>query len=216
MSIVAYESLMRFQNRPPSDTQRIILSLENRGYSSVIDKRVTSELFLHLNDIEFAQYRKIHLNLSAQSISSPEFSKWFHEALSKVPDPTRLTIEITETAKILDPFVAIDFAKKAVKIGTSLSIDDYGTGNATEKILKMLPFNNIKIDGSFIASWKVKPESLEFVRHVVEMARLMGATTTAEFIEDEEDFLIARNLGVDFGQGYYFGIPKRKPEEIIV
>jgi EAL domain-containing protein (putative c-di-GMP-specific phosphodiesterase class I) len=216
MSIVAYESLMRFSNRPPSDTPLIISSLENRGYSSVIDKRVTRELFLYLNDINFAIKSGVHLNLSAQSISSLDFSDWFHLALGKIPDPTRLTIEITETARISDPFVAIDFAEKSLMMGVSLSIDDYGTGNATEKTLKMLPFENIKIDGSFITSWKVNPESLEFVRHVVEIARATGATTTAEFIEDEEDFLIARHLGVDFGQGYYFGAPQKTPSKIIV
>jgi EAL domain-containing protein (putative c-di-GMP-specific phosphodiesterase class I) len=98
----------------------------------------------------------------------------------------------------------IDFCKGH---GISFALDDFGTGMASFDYLKRLPFDTIKIDGSFIRSIIEDPMDEAVVEFIVRAADLKGQHTVAEFVENAAIVNRLTALGVRFGQGYHLGRP---------
>ena len=121
--------------------------------------------------------------------------------------PRRLAVEITENGLICDP----DNAKRTIESlknqGISIALDDFGTGYSSLRHLRMLPFDEIKIDRSFIQSLDSDPEALKFVRAIVGMASTLGMPAVAEGIESESIARLLRDIGCAYGQGFHFGHP---------
>jgi diguanylate cyclase (GGDEF)-like protein len=121
--------------------------------------------------------------------------------------PHRLAVEITENALIAD----LDNAKRTIESlknqGIRIVLDDFGTGYSSLQHLRMLPFDEIKIDRSFIQSVDSDPEALKMVRAIVGLASTLGMPAVAEGIESEAAAILLRDLGCAFGQGYHFGRP---------
>jgi EAL domain-containing protein (putative c-di-GMP-specific phosphodiesterase class I) len=88
--------------------------------------------------------------------------------------------------------------------GMSLAIDDFGTGYASLRHLRILPFDKIKIDQSFVADMLGNPESRMIVEAIVGLGRSMGLTTVAEGVESVEQRDALSRLGCKIGQGYVF------------
>lgn len=98
------------------------------------------------------------------------------------------------------------------KHGVSVSLDDFGTGFASLVHLRDFPFDELKIDRSFVAEIGKDVRSEQIVRAIIDLARNLGKRCVAEGIEEEvqRDFLL--HAGCDIGQGYLFG----KPEPALV
>jgi EAL domain-containing protein (putative c-di-GMP-specific phosphodiesterase class I) len=93
------------------------------------------------------------------------------------------------------------------ELGCSFSLDDFGTGMSSFSYLKQLPVNHLKIDGSFIRHIESDPIDLAMTRSINEIGHVMGMSTIAEFVENEEIFQLLRQLGVDYAQGYHIAKP---------
>ncbi|HEX4738750.1 MAG TPA: EAL domain-containing protein [Allosphingosinicella sp.] len=121
--------------------------------------------------------------------------------------PRRLAVEITENALIVDP----DNAKRTIESlknqGIGIVLDDFGTGYSSLQHLRMLPFDEIKIDRSFVRSIDTDPEALKMVRAIVGLASTLGMPVVAEGIETESAAKLCRELGCAYGQGFHFGHP---------
>ena len=91
--------------------------------------------------------------------------------------------------------------------GCGLALDDFGVGFGSFYYLKHLPCQYLKIDGEFIRTLATSPADQVFVRAMVELARGLGKSTIAEFVEDAETLALITELGVDFAQGYFIGRP---------
>jgi diguanylate cyclase (GGDEF)-like protein len=119
--------------------------------------------------------------------------------------PTRLEIEITETALVRDIDAAVAIIASLHDAGISVALDDFGTGYSSLGQLSKLRFDKVKIDRSFVASFGGDERQEKIVRAIIGLGRGLGIVTTAEGIEDKVQAEQLREMGCDFGQGYLFG-----------
>ena len=119
----------------------------------------------------------------------------------------RLELEITESALVGDLDLARDILNELKALGVRLALDDFGTGYSSLRHLKMLPFDKIKIDASFVGAMAGDLESRKIVSAVVGLGQSLGLVTVAEGVEDAETAAMLRALGCDVGQGWLFGRP---------
>ena len=157
--------------------------------------------------------KPIHLeiNLSGPSMGDPVILALIERELLKLPDPNGLIIEVTETAAITDIERAKSFAEHLEAIGCSFALDDFGAGFGSFYYLKHLPFDYLKIDGTFIRDLLTNRADEVLVKSLVQIARELGKHTIAEFVEDQPTLDKLRSLGVDFAQGYHIGAPAPLP-----
>ena len=119
----------------------------------------------------------------------------------------RLTIEITETAIVDDLERAQSVAQQLKVVGCRLALDDFGTGYSSLKYLHALPFDEIKVDQSFIRLMTKRRESRKIVGAAVGLGQSLGMTTIAEGVDTEEQANMLFWMGCDLGQGWLFGRP---------
>ncbi len=157
--------------------------------------------------------RRIHLavNLSGTSMSDPSIGEVIESAVAGLPRPDGMIIEVTETAAITDIPRARAFATRMADIGCQFALDDFGAGYGSFYYLRHLPFDYLKIDGSFVGGMLTDRADEVLVRSLVQVARELGKRTVAEFVEDAATLAKLKELGVDYAQGYYVGRPGPMP-----
>jgi EAL domain-containing protein (putative c-di-GMP-specific phosphodiesterase class I) len=128
--------------------------------------------------------------------------------LSGAPEiARRVVVEITETAALRDLDESARFVRTLRDLGCRIAIDDFGAGFTSLRHLQKLAVEIVKIDGSFVRNIVTRRDSQLFVRHLLGLAKGLGLTTVAEWVETAEDVALLRELGVELLQGYYFGKP---------
>jgi EAL domain-containing protein (putative c-di-GMP-specific phosphodiesterase class I) len=91
--------------------------------------------------------------------------------------------------------------------GFKLSIDDFGTGQASLAYLKDYPVDEIKIDKVFIQNFVTQKVDFEIVKYIIELAHTLNLKTVAEGVEAEQQVELLESLGCDVIQGYFFNKP---------
>lgn len=119
----------------------------------------------------------------------------------------RLTIEITESALLDDLDRAQSVARRIKELGCKLALDDFGTGYSSLRHIHTLPFDELKVDRSFVRSMTRKRESRKIVAAVIGLGQSLGVTTVAEGVETREQARMLFYLGCDLGQGWLYGKP---------
>jgi len=119
----------------------------------------------------------------------------------------RLNIEITESALMIDLPRAQAVAHELKALHCKLALDDFGTGYSSLKHLQALPFDELKVDKSFVSSMTQSRESRKIVAAVVGLGRSLGLITVAEGVETQEQANMLLWLGCDFGQGFLYSRP---------
>jgi EAL domain-containing protein (putative c-di-GMP-specific phosphodiesterase class I) len=158
----------------------------------------------HINKLHSA-----HINLAGSSLNNIDFQRKVKEAIEHFDFPwEKLELEITESSAIGSFNVANEFISwlKSKKIG--LALDDFGTGMASFEYLKNMPFDVVKIDGSFVKDMHVDPTDKAVIKYIQEIASLKNQETVAEYVETKEDVEELTKLGITYGQGYYLGKPR--------
>ncbi len=151
----------------------------------------------------------IAVNISGRSFDDPELPGYIAALLRKHgAPPARLLIEVTETAAVSDLSDAQRFISALQETGCGVCLDDFGAGFASFAYLKHIRVDTIKLDGMFIRELPHDHDNQVFVRGMVEVARGLGKTTVAEFVEDEATLNLLAVLGVDLAQGYHLDRPQ--------
>jgi EAL domain-containing protein (putative c-di-GMP-specific phosphodiesterase class I) len=151
---------------------------------------------------------KIAVNLSALSVTDAGMLAHVHHCLQRHRvRPSRLVIEITETASICDLSQAREFCAGLRALGCEVALDDFGAGFGALHYLKHLPFNYLKIDGDFITALTSSADDRLVVEALVRLGRGMGFATIAEFVADQGTQDLVAQLGVDYAQGFHLGRP---------
>jgi diguanylate cyclase (GGDEF)-like protein len=157
----------------------------------------------------------LHVNLSGVSLTDISVLEYIERRLDEgEADPARCTFEITQTARVEDYATAAGFADRLTEFGCEVAIDDYGAGFGPFNYLKQVPFDVIKIDGTFVRDIVRNDADRLTVKAIVEIARGLGKTTIAEFVEDAETVGLLRDFGVDMAQGYHLGRPVDSAESL--
>jgi PAS domain S-box-containing protein len=119
----------------------------------------------------------------------------------------RLVLEITESALLDDLTRAKAAAAEFKALECKLALDDFGTGYSSLRHLQALPFDELKVDRSFVSSMTRERESRKIVAAMVGLGNSLGLTTVAEGIETREQTDMLFWLGCDLGQGWLYGKP---------
>ncbi len=117
------------------------------------------------------------------------------------------TVEITESAIAEDMTAARGISADLKAMGCRIALDDFGTGYSSLYHLKSLPFDELKVDRSFVSSMTTERESRKIVAAVVGLGQSLGLKTIAEGIETHEQTDMLVRLGCDMGQGWHYGQP---------
>jgi diguanylate cyclase (GGDEF)-like protein len=152
---------------------------------------------------------QMSVNLSARNLLDTELPQRVAEILDRhqMP-PDRLIVEVTESAAMTDPHRAVAVLAALRATGIGVSVDDFGTGNASIEYLAQLPATELKIDRSFITEILEDHRAQAIVRSTIDLARNLGLTVVAEGIETEAVLSHLVGLGCDTGQGYLISRPQ--------
>jgi diguanylate cyclase (GGDEF)-like protein len=157
---------------------------------------------------------QVSVNLSARNLADAELPRQIAEILERHQmAPNKLVVEVTESAAMDDPHRAVAVLAALRDSGIGISVDDFGTGNASIEYLAKLPASEIKIDRSFITNILDDPRSEAIVRSTIDLARNLELTVVAEGIETEAVLRHLTVLGCDTAQGYFISRPQ-PPEQL--
>jgi diguanylate cyclase (GGDEF)-like protein len=148
------------------------------------------------------------VNVSAREIQQPGFVGSVEETLAWAGlEPSRLILEITETALIKATATTVETLEALRGLGVRVVIDDFGTGYFSLSHLRQFPVDALKIAGEFVQVNEGDSRSAALAGAIVALGQSLDITTVAEGIETRAQAERMRSLGCKFGQGYYFAQP---------
>ncbi|MBP5957838.1 EAL domain-containing protein [Pseudomonas anatoliensis] len=150
----------------------------------------------------------VAVNVSSRLFARRELYQQVAQVLRETGlDPAYLELEVTESAVMDDPEVALEQMHRLRELGIRLAIDDFGTGYSSLLRLKRLPVQKLKIDQGFVAGLPWDEDDAAIVRVIIALAQSMGMQVHAEGIEQVEQAAFLLEQECDLGQGYWFGRP---------
>lgn len=206
-----YEVLLRMQGDDDAIFApfNFIEVAERSGLINTVDRFVLSETIKHLaNARDRGIVLRLTVNLSAHAFNDPELVSLLERLLTETSlDPSQLIFEMTETAALADLAAARRLMETIGAIGCQFALDDFGTGFSSFYYLRQLPFEFIKIDGSFIRALADRPDDQVLVKAMGEIARAFHKKSVAEHVEDAQALQLLMDYGIDYAQGFYTGPP---------
>lgn len=156
---------------------------------------------------------RLSLNMSAVTLNDLDLPEKISElAASHQVDCSQLVLEVTETGLMEDVSRSIDILTRLRMKSFQLSIDDFGTGYSSLLQLVRIPFNELKIDLSFVKNYFISPEYKAVAETAVILAHQLKMTAVAEGIEDQETYDALKMVWCDEGQGYHIAKPMLAPD----
>lgn len=148
------------------------------------------------------------VNISAINLQDEGFPGRVAELLrEQEAEASWLELEITESAIMTNPVLAIANIKLLSEMGAQISIDDFGTGYSSMTYLKQLLVAKIKIDKSFVMEMATNKSDAVIVRSTIDLGHNLGLKVIAEGVEDAECWARLKELGCDAAQGYFMSRP---------
>lgn len=150
----------------------------------------------------------ISINLSVKDLLNKKLPSFVASLIKEhAVTPSWITLEITESAFMREPDLAIAATLKLKQLGVNLSIDDFGTGYSSLSYLKKLPVNELKIDKSFTQDIILSERVAQIVKSTIRLGQGIDMTIVAEGLQDENTLKMLKHFGCDLGQGYLFSQP---------
>jgi len=149
----------------------------------------------------------VSVNISTEDIANERMVEWILSTIERYKVSHRVCFEIVETEAFGDIKLLENFYFKIRGLGIQVAIDDFGSGYSNYEYLAAIRPDYIKIDGSLISKITQSEEIEKLVYHIVSLAKDFGIETVAEFVSNEELYQKVKELGIDYGQGYFFGKP---------
>ncbi|MEO1112342.1 MAG: EAL domain-containing protein [Pseudomonadota bacterium] len=157
---------------------------------------------------KWPDHLRVAVNLSPRQLRGHSFGPVLISALSKSDlRADRLELEVTESVLLIESEEILDALHQAKLLGVKISMDDFGTGYSSLSYLRRFPFDKIKIDQSFVRSMAYSDESVSIVKAVIDLAKNLDMTTTAEGVETELLLEMLKDIGCTDAQGYFLGHP---------
>ena len=149
------------------------------------------------------------VNISAVDLSDLSLPHTVSSLLSthKI-EPEKLVLEVTESAVMSDPEIAINALNMLSRMNIKISIDDFGTGFSSMAQLKKMPVDEIKIDKAFVLELATNSEDQVMVKTLIAMAQNLGLSTVAEGVENAESVELLKTMGCSTAQGFHLSRPQ--------
>jgi EAL domain-containing protein (putative c-di-GMP-specific phosphodiesterase class I) len=187
--VVGFEALLRWRHPTRGEVMPadFIPIAEDTGVIMQIGEWVLREACREA--ATWAQPLTVAVNVSTVQIHSPNFAHTVHEVLYETGlPPSRLELEVTETALVRDLNRALATLRRVKMLGVRIAMDDFGTGYSSLSNLRAFPFDKIKIDKSFIKSVHVNDQAAAIVRSVLGLGRALNLPVLAEGVETAAEF----------------------------
>ena len=204
-NIYAYEVLARIRDgNSLVRAGQFIEIAEEMGLAETIDTRVFEKVLARKREGEF-EGMKLFFNLSAQTLANEKRMRRIPQQLRNIGvSSDDVVFELTERQALPHMSHLSGLIDDMRSEGISFALDDFGSGFSSFMYLKYLSVNYIKIEGSFVKNIAQDKRDLTMVRHISHMAQEFGLQTIAEYVGDKEVDGLLNEMGVDFGQGYYY------------
>jgi diguanylate cyclase (GGDEF)-like protein len=151
---------------------------------------------------------KLSFNLSAVQLCSPGSANRVLTGLKRARlCPTRLQVEVTETALLGDIERARANLRALKEAGATIVLDDFGAGYASIGYLRELSFDQIKLDGGLVTAANHSADGKRLLRAVIALCDILGVSTVAEHVENEAILALVTELGCTSGQGFWLERP---------
>lgn len=151
---------------------------------------------------------QVAVNVSMDNLSDHAFPGFVADELARAGlPPSRLMLEVTESRLMKNPLATLDVLARLRLKRVALSIDDFGTGHSSLSQLRDIPFDELKIDRSFVHGAAGQDAQRAILLASLSMARQLGLKVVAEGVEDEADWRFLREHGCDLAQGWYIAKP---------
>ncbi|KAI3603856.1 hypothetical protein D8I24_2793 (plasmid) [Cupriavidus necator H850] len=150
----------------------------------------------------------VAVNLSMANVGALDLPEVIEGIAERAGVPlSQLVLELTESQLMAKPAQSLEVLTRLRLKGITLSIDDFGTGHSSLAKLRDIPFDELKLHGSFVRGAAADPVSRTIVEATAEMARELGLRTVAEGVEGQADWEYVKANGIDVAQGYYISRP---------
>lgn len=209
--VIGAEALVRWDDperglRGPGD---FIPCAEESGLILPLGEWILREACRQCKEWEAAGHDlHVAVNLSMRQFQDPDLVAKIRAVLDEAQlSPTKLELEITESAAMQDAEASIAVMNSLKMIGIRLAIDDFGTGYSSLSYLKRIPADIIKIDRSFVSEIHNNPDDFAIVRTVLALGASLEKRCLAEGIETAEHYEVLRDLGCHYAQGYWISRP---------
>jgi EAL domain-containing protein (putative c-di-GMP-specific phosphodiesterase class I) len=192
---------------PPSELIRVA---EKSGMIIEIGQQVLQIVVTRLRGwlSEQVPIVPIAVNVSPLQFDRSDFASIVAQtAGAAAVDPKWLSFEVTESAAMKDPDRLIGTLQRLRALGSRILLDDFGTGFSNLSYLNQLPLDTLKIDRAFVRDLDQQSRGQSVIHAVVDIARRLKLTVVCEGIENAEQAELVRELGCDFGQGYFYSKP---------
>jgi diguanylate cyclase (GGDEF)-like protein/PAS domain S-box-containing protein len=189
---------------------------ERHGLIQALDRWVITQALDRLADRRRCPPGlSLSINVSAQSLGEPGFALFVARQIdASNVNAKRLVLELSETEQVDDVARSRDVLEQLTTLGARLALDNYGSGHASVRYLKALPFDYLKIDGSFVRGMTNDPVDAAVVHGIVDLAQALGKQTIGECVEDEPTLARLRATGVTHAQGYHIAPPRPADETL--
>lgn len=207
--IVKFEALARFYHQNKTyDTQEMISVVEDLELIAALDDVVCRTALKQLPYIQKVYGEEIGLTLNRSLNTKLDSLQVLQSSLDLIAesgvDPSRITIELTETAYFeqdQEHTVALEELRGQ---GIKIAIDDFGTGYSSFSYLEKGQFDLLKIDRKFVKNIEEGSTKYSIVKMITELAHKLNVKVVAEGVESEEELKVLASVGVDYMQGFLF------------
>ncbi|GGY90984.1 putative bifunctional diguanylate cyclase/phosphodiesterase [Pseudoduganella plicata] len=212
-NVIGLEALVRWNNphRGMVSPADFILLAEDTGLILPLGRWVLEEacrMLVFLTANSSTRHLSVAVNVSALQFRQPDFVAVVLDVLhSSGAHPGRLKIELTESLLLEDIEGAIQKINELKKHGVRFSLDDFGTGYSSLTYLKRLPFNQIKIDQSFVHNILNDPRDLAIANTIIALGQTLHVAVIAEGVETSTQRDLLAQCGCTLFQGYFFSRP---------
>lgn len=213
--LFAYESIARLI-RPNGETLaagQFIETIEKYSLSRDLDRAIVRKV-IETNKAYMDAHQaplRLFINLSPQEIQGRGILGYAEQLCEQlgVP-PSSIVFEILERDAIGDLGHMGKFLSNLRKQGFAFALDDFGSGYNSFHYLRELHFEYVKIDGAFVRNIVNSKIDRALVSNLSRLCQDLGIQTIGEFVESAEILSVLQEIGIDYAQGFYLGIPERK------
>lgn len=205
-----YELLLRLRNEQGElMTPLSFMGIaERNNMMPRIDKKVCTKALQIIGQLKDSS-KLWAINLSAQSVESPEFLEYLLAEIERNDvDGSRLCFEITETTAIRHMPDAVQFVNALREKGVLFALDDFGSGMSSFGYLNKLKIDFLKLDGSFVSRMTKNKVDFSLVGAMTKVGHDGGMKVVAEHVSNEKILDACERVGADFVQGFYVGKPQ--------
>lgn len=205
---VGYEALARWKHDSLGHISPVefVQCAERNGMA----RRLTLHLFRKAMAVacNWDEELRLSFNLSGSGLSTAGFENSLPAMMEEVDfSPSRLTLEVTETALMNDTADCWNVLEKLRSLGAEVVLDDFGAGHASIGYLKDLDLDGIKLDGALIGGIAYDARSRRLLGGILQLCRSIGVKVTAEMVETDEQLIALQAFPMDFVQGYLLAKP---------